>query len=68
MNYTKDFRFDFLGALKCLCECDDRLRSELVQFSEVKVCTIQASNNAQLFSVKLMFFYGERFIQLWYIG
>ena len=49
MNYAKDFRFDFLGALKCLCDCDDRLRNELAQFLEVEVCTIQASNNAQLF-------------------
>lgn len=54
MNYTKDFRFDFLGALKCLCDCDDRLRNELAQFSEVKVCTKQTSN-VQLFSVKLIF-------------
>ena len=51
MNHAKDFRFDFLGALKCLCDCDDRLRNELAQFLEVEVCTIQASNNAQLFGL-----------------
>lgn len=54
MNCTKDFRFDFLGALKCLCNCDDRLRNELEQVLEEKVCTIQASNNGRLFSVKLI--------------
>ena len=67
MNYTKNFRFDFLGALKCLFDCDDRLRNELAKFLEVKVCTVQASNNVQLFGVKLSlyFVYGERFIMLW---
>ena len=44
MNCTKDFRFDFLGALKCLCECDNRLRNELAHFLDVEVCTFRASN------------------------
>lgn len=57
MNYTKDFRFDFLGALKCLCDCDNRLRNELAQFLEVKVCTVQASNNIILNSLVLSLAY-----------
>ena len=65
MNCGKDFRFDFLGALKCLYDCDDGMKNELAQFIEVKVCTIQASNDTQLFTVKLIFVYGEKFIKLW---
>lgn len=57
MNYTKDFRFDFLGALKCLCDCDNRLRNELAQFLEVKVCTVQASNSIILNSLVLSLAY-----------
>ena len=57
MNYTKDFRFDFLGALKCLCDCDNRLRNEVAQFLEVKVCTVQASNNIILNSLVLSLAY-----------
>lgn len=44
MNCTKGFRFDFLGAVKCLCDCETRLKNELAHFLEVKVCTFQTSN------------------------